>query len=233
MLLIGSILPAGAGGAQLWQLAGAAPANIELNTTAGAAGILAEMPADNKFKISLTDTNPDIPFPAAAMYHFDSINTIVSYFAVIDRGGTIQPQIEKRDFSSNNSAGLTILGVQRVEMATDSNFGNAVITSQNSNLIELNINNISGYVGGRLLLNTTELILETYSNPANAKQIDLTMNTKFNFRDGVGNNLLALTNTGQIETNQTAASVAVRAKVAEMPIYDTAGVLVGYININL
>ena len=232
MLLIGSILPAGAGGAQLWQLAGAAPANIELDTTAGAAGILAEMPADNNFKLSLTDTNPDIPFPAVAIYHIDNVNNILSYFAVIDVG-QIATEMAIRETTSPLAASVNIANIHRVEMVTDSVAGNAVISSKNSNLIELNINNISGYVGGRLLLNTTELILETYSNPANAKQIDFTMNTKFNFRDGVGNNLLALTNTGQIETNQTAASVAVRAKVAEMPIYDTAGVLVGYININL
>ena len=35
MLLFGSIAPGGGSGAQLWQLNGAAPADIELNTGAG------------------------------------------------------------------------------------------------------------------------------------------------------------------------------------------------------
>lgn len=233
MLLVGSILPAGAGGSQLWKLAAPAPANINLDTAAGAAGIVAEMPADSRYKISLTDTNADIPFKASILYFIDLINTVVSYVGVADFG-IVTPIFGTRNLVSNNSAQLQAVNDQQINLFTDDNSSNsATVSSNNSNSVTIQISNISGAIGGKLLATNTEMILETYSNPANAKQLNFTMNTKFNFRDAVGNNLLAITNTGQLETNQTAASVAVRAKVAEMPIYNAAGALVGYIDINL
>jgi len=58
------------------------------------------------------------------------------------------------------------------------------------------------------------------------------MDSQFNFLDGLGAYLFRISGTGELQTNQTAASVAVRAKVAEMPIFDQTGALVGYIDIN-
>ena len=45
--------------------------------------------------------------------------------------------------------------------------------------------------------------------------------------------MIQVKNDGKLETNQTAASIAPRVKMAEIPIYDTTGALVGYININI
>jgi len=50
---------------------------------------------------------------------------------------------------------------------------------------------------------------------------------------GTANPVFILMNDGKIRTNQTAATGAARAKVAEFPIYDTAGVLVGFVDVNL
>ena len=55
MLLFGSIAPGGGSGAQLWQLNGAAPADIELNPGAGALGIYAELTTNPLFKLILAN----------------------------------------------------------------------------------------------------------------------------------------------------------------------------------
>jgi len=65
------------------------------------------------------------------------------------------------------------------------------------------------------------------------KQISTVLNaTDFEIQDGADIAVFKVANDGKLETNQTVASIAVRVKTAEMPIYDAAGVLVGYININ-
>lgn len=204
MLLVGSILPAGAG-AQLWQLAGAAPDNIELNTTAGAAGIFAELPANNLFKLVLANIAGQDIFAAGSI---DNVNNIFTTVTMANKSGAIQ-------FVDN---------VAQVGLSIDFD-GN--ILNPDVLLTASVVNNLSqqqlraDYIEQRV----TVLGIDAIKTQLNGNY--------FSVRDGGSVPVFQVRKDGQLETNQTAASVAVRAKVAEMPIYDTAGVLVGYININL
>jgi len=232
MLLVGSILPAGAG-QSLWQLAGAAPANIELNTSAGAAGILAEMPADNNFKLSLTDTNPDIPFLSGYIYHVDTVNNILSYVGVSDFGGGVTPNLGKRNSVSQSAVNIIAPNENSLVLTSDNILGdNVVMSIQNANAFLLAINNNTGDAGARIIGDLNSLKLLFHDNATNQILTEFLMDSQFNFRDGLGAYLFRISGTGQLQTNQTAASIAVRVKTAEMPIYNQAGVLVGYIDIN-
>jgi len=231
MLLVGSILPAGSG-AQLWQLDGAAPANIELNTSAGAAGILAEMPADNNFKLSLTDTNPDIPFLAGFIYHFDTVNNILSYVGVADFG-VVTPSFGKRNVATDSAVNITAVSENVIGMRGDNIAGDSAgIFVANQNEVTQGLSNLSGVVGGGQKITLTDAKLTFHDNATNLLLSEFIVNSEFIFRDGAGADLLKVGAAGQLQTNQTAASIAVRVKVAEMPIYDQTGALVGYININ-
>jgi hypothetical protein len=202
MLLVGSILPAGAG-AQLWQLAGAAPADIELNTTAGAAGIVAELPANNLFKLVLADVGQ----PLFAAGSIDNVNNIFTIVTISDKTGAIQ-------FVDN---------VAQVGLSIDFD-GN--ILNPDVLLTASVVNNLTqqqlraDYIEQRV----TVLGIDAIKTQLNGNY--------FSVRDGGSAPVFQVRKDGQLETNQTAASVAVRVKVAELPIYDQTGALVGYIDIN-
>jgi len=203
MLLVGSILPAGAG-AQLWQLTGTAPDNIELNTTAGAAGILAELPANNLFKLVLADIAGQDIFIGGSI---DDVNQVYTIVNMADKAGAIQYL---------DTPAQTALSID-----FDGNIANPDV------LITAVVNNDAtgqqhraDYIRQRV----TVLGVDTINTKLDGNY--------YSIQDGAETPVFQVKNDGKLETNQTAASIAVRVKVAELPIYDTTGALVGYININ-
>jgi len=234
MLLVGSILPAGAG-AQLWQLDGAAPANIELNTSAGAAGIVATIPGNTNYALSLSDSNAVFPLPAAIFYNLDLASFLVAFCGVFFET-FLTAGLGFRNVVTQNTAGIRAQATNKIEMFNEENSGtnlSARVTVENFNNVKNELSNNTGLVGGRLVIDTAAATV-AYFNPAtNLLVNEFLVDSQFNFRDGAGVNLFRVGAAGELQTNQTAASVAVRAKVAEMPIFDQTGALVGYININL
>lgn len=102
-----------------------------------------------------------------------------------------------------------------------------------SNSVRLLLNNGANDFGGELSVD---------ANGATGKYLDAMANViatyfigaaGFRITQGGLTNLFGVSTIGEILTNQTAPSVAVRAKVAEMPIFDMAGALIGYIDVNL
>lgn len=206
MLLVGSILPAGAG-AQLWQLTGAAPADIELNSSAGADGINTAAPGA-----------PDVKL-------------LLQLLATAQLGS----------FEATKAAELLTVGVIRDDTTVDLAAGISYVDNVNNLYYDIVIDAI-----------TKDILLEAYNLNddyisqkiiplehrvtaclLSVKAISTVLNaTYFEVQNGADLPVFKVRKDGQLETNQTAASVAVRVKVAELPIYDTAGALVGYININ-
>ena len=203
MLLVGSILPAGAG-AQLWQLAGAAPDNIELNTTAGAAGIFAELPANNLFKLVLANVGGQDIFAAGSL---DLVNNIFTAITLTDKSG---------NFQYVDSVAQTAMSIDFDGLIANPDILLTNFILNNGTQIQIR----SDYIEQRVQV----LGVETIKTQLNGNY--------FSVRDGGSAPVFQVKNDGKLETNQTAASIAVRVKVAEMPIYDQAGALVGYININ-
>ena len=203
MLLVGSILPAGAG-AQLWQLTGAAPDNIELNTTAGAAGIFAELPANNLFKLVLANVGGGDIFLAGSA---DIANQIFTILNITDKAAGLQyvDVPAQTALSIDFDANITNPDI----LFTNSILNNATSQQQRTDYIRQRV---------------TVLGVDTINTKLN--------DNYYSIQDGAETPVFQVKNDGKLETNQTAASIAVRVKVAEMPIYDTTGALVGYIDIN-
>lgn len=204
MLLVGSILPAGSSGAQLWQLSGAAPADIELNTSAGAAGIVAELPANNLYKLVLADIAGQPVFAAGKI---DNVNNAFTIITLTEKSGA---------FQHIDNAAQTAISVD-----FDANILNPDL------LLTCSIAN--DYTEQQLRADYIEQRVIVLGMDAIKTQLN---GNYFSVRDGGSAPVFQVRKDGQLETNQTVASIAVRVKTAEMPIYDAAGVLVGYININ-
>ena len=207
MLLFGSIAPGGGSGAQLWQLNGAAPADIELNPAAGALGIYAELTTNPLFKIVLTNLGgPGNDFFAGGSADF--VNNIYTSVNMQDGAGGIA-----------HSNALTGVGLS---VDFDANIANPDIlisASINNGFDSTNQQHRSDYIRQRV----TTLGIDAINTKLN--------NTYYSIQDGAEIAVFQVRKDGQLETNQTAASIAPRIKTHEMPIYDTAGTLVGYIDI--
>jgi hypothetical protein len=203
MLLFGSIAPGGGSGAQLWQLNGAAPADIELNTGAGALGIYAELTTNPLYKLILANLGGNDVFAAgyidfinnvftavnaqlgaAALQHVDNINNIALSF----------------DFDANIPNPDALITVSVGGDSTQQQFTSAIIKQKIT-------------VGG-----------------VDAMFTELN-NRFFEIQNQFGAATFKIRRNGAIDTNQTVASIAPRIKTHEMPIHDISGAVVGYIDI--
>jgi len=95
--------------------------------------------------------------------------------------------------------------------------------------------NAGGYSGASFLSNQNGFGIAYHNAATNAMEYDFAIySDKLQVTaPGTANPVFILMNDGKIRTNQTAATGAARAKVAEFPIYDTAGVLVCFVDVNL
>ena len=229
MLLFGSIAPGGGSGAQLWQLSGLAPANIELNTTAGADGINAVLPSAPEYGISLSNTAL-FPFEVSACYYF--AGGILMAAGVANTPGGLFPFLVHNDFPNQLTSILEVTSPTSIEMRNnDNNSNTAKVKVVNSNKIESTLENSSGNVGGAVLVTLNSTNIEYYQLPTNVLLTQLIINSKISWQNGVGSVLFQINDSGEIMTNQTAPSIAPRIKTHEMPIFDQAGTLIGYIDI--
>ena len=206
MLLVGSILPAGAG-AQLWQLTGAAPADIELNSSAGADGINTAAPGapDVKLLLQLLGT------------------TEIGQFEATKGAELLNVGVARDDTAGDLEAGISYVD------SINNLFYVILIDAITKNILLAAYNLNDDFISQKII----PLEHRVTANLLSVKAISTVLNaTYFEVQDGADLPVFKVRKDGQLETNQTAASVAVRVKVAELPIYDTAGVLVGYININ-
>lgn len=203
MLLFGSIAPGGGSGAQLWQLNGAAPADIELNTGAGALGIYAELTTNPLYKLLLTNLGGQDIFAAG---YADFINNVFTNVNAQAGSGALQHVDNINNIALSFDFDANILNPDALITAS---VGNDLTQQQfTSAIIKQKIN-----VGG----------IDTIYTELN--------NTYYSIQNGAQIAVFQVRKDGQLETNQTAASIAVRVKTHEMPIYNTAGTLVGYIDI--
>lgn len=205
MLLVGSILPAGAGGTNYWKLNAAAPATVNIDSAAGVNGIFAELPSNDLFKIVLANLAGTDTFAAGSL---DLVNQVFTMVNITDKAGAIQ----------------TVDNVAQVALSIDFDANIA-----NPDVFIVAVDALNNYTNAQfradfIAQRVTALGIDSIYTQLNSLY--------WSIRDGNNNIVFQVRKDGQIETNQTTASVAVRAKVAEMPIYDAAGVLVGYIDIN-
>ena len=203
MLLFGSIAPGGGSGAQLWQLNGAAPADIELNPGAGALGIYAELTTNPLFKLILANLGGQDIFAAGSA---DFVNQIFTTINVSDGGGGLTYQ---------NNVTQTALSFD-----FDANIPNpdALITA---------------FVGnnGTQQQFRSDYIKQTITAGGVDAMFTELNNRFFEIQNQFGAATFKIRRNGAIDTNQTVASIAPRIKTAEMPIHDITGAVVGYIDI--
>lgn len=203
MLLFGSIAPGGGSGSQLWQLNGAAPADIELNPGAGALGIYAELTTNPLYKLILANLGGNDNFAAGYIDFLNNVFTIVNASAgsgALQHVDNINNIALSFDFDAN---------IPNPDALITASVGNDSTQQQfRSDYIKQTVN-----VGG-----------------IDAMFTELT-NRHFAIQNQFGTSTFQIRRNGHIETNQTVPSVAVRVKTAEMPIHDISGAVVGYIDI--
>ena len=203
MLLFGSIAPGGGSGSQLWQLNGAAPADIELNPGAGALGIYAELTTNPLYKLILANFGGSDVFAAGYVDFLNNVFTVVNAQAgsgALQHVDNINNVALSFDFDAN---------IPNPDALITASVGNDSTQQQfRSDYIKQTIT-----VGG-----------------IDAMFTELT-NRHFAIQNQFGISTFQIRRNGHIETNQTVPSVAVRVKTAEMPIHDISGAVVGYIDI--
>jgi hypothetical protein len=203
MLLFGSIAPGGGSGAQLWQLNGAAPADIELNPGAGALGIYAELTTNPLFKLILANLGGQDTFAAG---YIDFINNIYTVVSMRNGEGGMQ--------HSNNTTGVNL------SVDFDANITNPDIlinASVGNNSTEQQFR--SDYIKQSIVVGGIDAMFTKLTN------------RHFSIQNQFGNTTFQISRNGAIDTNQTVASITPRIKTAEMPIHDISGAIVGYIDI--
>jgi len=205
MLLFGSIAPGGGSGAQLWQLNGAAPADIELNPGAGALGIYAELITNPLFKLVLANLGgPGQDFFAGGSADF--VNNIYTSVSMQDGQGGIQ--------HSNALTGVNL------SVDFDANIANPdvlIAASVGTDSTEQQFR--SDYIKQSVKVGGVDAMFTKLNN------------RHFSIQNQFGNTTFQISRNGAIDTNQTVASITPRIKTAEMPIHDISGAVVGYIDI--
>jgi hypothetical protein len=203
MLLFGSIAPGGGSGAQLWQLNGAAPADVELNTGAGALGIYAELTTNPLFKLILANLGGNDTFAAG---YIDFINNIYTLVNMGNGEGGIR--------HNNATTGVDLFVDFDANITNPDILINATVgTDSTAQQFRSDYIKQSVKVGG-----------------VDAMFTELN-NRFFEIQNQFGTATFKIRRNGAIDTNQTAPSVAVRVKTAEMPIHDISGAIVGYVDI--
>jgi hypothetical protein len=203
MLLFGSISPIGGSGSQLWQLNGAAPADIELNPGTGALGIYAELTPNPLLKLILANLGGNDTFAAG---YIDFINNIYSLVNMGNGNGGIA--------HSNATTGVNL------NVDFDANIANPDIlinASVGNNSTEQQFR--SDYIKQKITVGGVDAMFTELNNRF------------FEIQNQFGAATFKIRRNGAIDTNQTAPSVAVRVKTHEMAIHDINGVIVGYIDI--
>jgi hypothetical protein len=203
MLLFGSISPGGGSGAQLWQLNGAAPADVELNPGAGALGIFAELTTNPLFKIILTNLGGNDTFAAG---YIDFINNIYTIVNMANGSGGIA--------HSNATTGVNL------NVDFDANITNPdILINASVGTDSTGQQFRSDYIKQRVVVGGVDAMFTELNNRF------------FEIQNQFGNATFKIRRNGAIDTNQTVASIAPRIKTAEMPIHDISGAVVGYIDI--
>ena len=207
MLLFGSIAPGGGSGSQLWQLNGAAPADIELNTGAGALGIYAELTTNPLFKLLLANLGgPGNDIFAAGKADF--VNNIFTSVVMQEKSGGI-----------SHSDATTGVGLSVDFDANITNPDILISASINTGNDSTNQQFRSDYIKQSIVVGGIDAIFTELTN------------RHFAIQNQFGTSTFQIRRNGHIETNQTVPSVAVRIKTREMPIHDISGAVVGYIDI--
>ncbi len=205
MLLFGSIAPGGGSGAQLWQLNGAAPADVELNTGAGALGIYAELTTNPLFKLLLTNLGGNDSFAAGLA---DFVN---NYYNLI--------------YMDNGNGGMVH---SNATTGVDLNIDFAANQPNPDILIRAAVNNNDDETAQQFRSDYIKQSVKVGGIDAMFTELN---NRFFEIQNQFGAATFKIRRNGAIDTNQTVASIAPRIKTAEMPIHDISGAVVGYIDI--
>jgi len=205
MLLFGSINPGGSSGAQLWQLNGAAPADIELNPGAGALGIYSELTTNPLFKLILANLGGNDSFAAGLA---DFVN---NYYNLI--------------YMENGNGGMVH---SNATTGVDLNIDFAANQPNPDILIRAAVNNLNDETAQQF---RSDYIKQSVKVGGVDAMFTKLTNRHFSIQNQFGNTTFQISRNGAIDTNQTAPSVAARVKTHEMPIHDISGAIVGYIDI--
>lgn len=203
MLLFGSIAPGGGSGSQLWQLNGAAPADIELNPGAGALGIYAELTTNPLFKLILANLGGNDSFGAGYLDFINNVFTVVNAQAgagALQHIDNINNVALSFDFDAN---------IPNPDALITASVGNDSTQQQFR----------SDYIKQRIISGGVDAMFTELNNRF------------FEIQNQFGTATFKIRRSGAIDTNQTAPSVAPRIKTHEMPIHDITGAVVGYIDI--
>lgn len=208
-----------------WQFNGPAPATISTNDANGVTGIQTAIPS----------------FPNQRFQLSEDTGNYYGVFQLIDNlGGTYTV--------GTATIGLTPFGVliwvdatnnQSIGFSVDGTWANSIVTIVGTAISEIRHN------GNRVEISVADLTTgDSVQQNKSASGDNLTIEvagvdvfkrlygaTGVMYEDGAGAVLFQVEIDGKIRTNQTAPPGLHAALVAEMPIYDVGGALVGYIPI--
>lgn len=230
-IIFGNISGTGGGTGNLWKFQTTSPVTeIMLNDTAGVTGIRAPLPTDNDLELRF-----DSPAPGVIIGGFGVYETVdkIMYSAVQKSGGV--------KIAGNVAQNVATGAISLVYSKFDS-LGNPISGWFNSDAV----NSENRFV---IEASQTDLVIEdTTTNDKSVSQVSVSAKEfsvykaaveVFRFRidenglavyNNSGANLLfQIADTGEILTNQTqAATGADNTIIGRLPVYDEAGILIGY-----
>lgn len=227
---------AGAGGSQLWKfISGAAPDDIELNTGAGVTGIDALNPQEAVLRLISKNLPADNTKQFTGEYceyrnqiHANGIISEVDglskrinpFLAQLTDAGTINQKTTIVDMDINNhDFAITI----------DDLVNYSVRNSKVNRINDITVDTNTGS-GTEFLQTQQEYSYKIYSGGSQVAALYITPN-EIRIEDTANNPVFKIKNNGNIQTNQAVAPAVRGLKINDLPIYDTAGSLLGYIPI--
>jgi len=218
----------GASAANFWRfVGGVSPDNIELNNVLGVNGIVASLPANRNLKLLLTEFGA---LQISSNAFSDGNVNLQNGIGVIAGAGYATIQAE--DIAAGSDSNYVHDGSSIQEQFADGvSFAFKIIDSTSSQ------ESYSDMASSDLIQReTTATEDQLKAIPANvgANALVRKLNKdEFYIQHGTAGKLFAVLKDGKVQTNQTQAAGVHAVLAAELPIYNQAGVLVGYIPIML
>lgn len=223
--------PAASAGDLLWQLIGGiAPANIELNTTNGAAGIVAPLPGNTAFTLRL-NLQDVANFPFAGL-GFDNATGFIRV-GIIDDGDP-KALITSQNAITGDSRAITVdfAGNMAIEFENGAGDSKTELELQPDGTFKAEWNNPTTNDRSVIQINpaTNDITLSNYVAGGLQTQFAVDSNN-IRVSDGTPTAVFRVTNTGAIQTNQAAATGGHATETNEIEVFDLAGASVGFLKL--
>lgn len=232
MLLFGSIAPGGGAGLNFWQFSPIANPLIDIDQTTGATGLFQTTPSNEGVLVNTDDFGAGEKVAGIVRASGPDNNLIVA-FDDVPNGGDKAILIYSEDSASEAGQYMPLNGAGRVTLTSRKKAtGERVQRAQDFASIteEADDNNLNASQHNQ----NPNIQAFRFYNPTNgAQKAAYEMDdTEQRVKDGAGIKTFAVVKDGSIQTNQAQPhDNAINTLTWDLPIYDTAGALLGYIKV--